>query len=52
VSRRTIFHRAARDDVRGIRRSPYVVYYELHDDDIVILAVWHGRRDPEGWQDR
>jgi plasmid stabilization system protein ParE len=97
VSRRTIFRRAARDDVRSargwyeerrsglgaafvqrleaciaqiernpeiglrvdgetrraqLRRFPYVVYYELLEDDILVLAVWHGRRDPEGWQER
>jgi plasmid stabilization system protein ParE len=97
VSRRTIFRRTARDDVREarrwyeaqraglgaafveslevcvaqierspelwprvdgetrrgrLRRFPYVLYYELHRDDILILAVWHGRRDPRGWQGR
>lgn len=101
MSRRTIFRRAARDDVRGIRRwydactrsdvavsvrpfiqslevcvaqiertpeiwprvdeetrrgrlrrFPYVVYYELHGDDVVVLAVWHGHRDPEAWRER
>jgi len=97
VSRRTVFRRVARDDVRSarrwyearrpglgaaflqslevcvaqiertpeiwphvdggtrrgrLRRFPYVVYYELHGDDILVLAVWHGRRDPEGWKDR
>ena len=35
-----------------LRRFPYVVYYELHEDDILVLAVWHGRRDPDSWQER
>jgi len=35
-----------------LRRFPYVVYYELAGDDILVLAVWHGRRDPEGWKER
>ena len=36
-----------------LRRFPYVVYYELlEDEDILVLAVWHGRRDPEPWKDR
>lgn len=36
-----------------LRRFPYVVYYEmLSNDDILVLAVWHGRRDPEGWKER
>lgn len=98
MSRRTVFRRAAQDDVRStrdwyeerrpglgsafvqrleaciaqiernpeigpivdedsrraqLRRFPYVVYYELlENDDILVLAVWHGRRDPEGWKER
>lgn len=35
-----------------LRRFPYVVYYELVGDDILVLAVWHGRRDPHGWRER
>ena len=36
-----------------LRRFPYVVYQEiLENDDILVLAVWHGRRDSEGWQGR
>ena len=36
-----------------LRRFPYVVYYDLLDDDtILVLAVWHGRRNPEGWKER
>lgn len=35
-----------------LRRFPYVIYYELLEDDILVLAVWHGRRDPEAWQAR
>lgn len=41
------------DTRRGqLRRFPYVVYYEVHEDEILVLAVWHGRRDPEGWKER
>jgi plasmid stabilization system protein ParE len=28
------------------------LYYELHGDDILILAVWHGRRNSRGWRER
>jgi plasmid stabilization system protein ParE len=35
-----------------LRRFPYVAYYELLDDDILVLAVWHSRRDPKGWKER
>lgn len=27
------------------------IIYEVDPDAIVVLAVWHGARHPEGWQD-
>ena len=44
-------------DDRGIRtaflhRFPYGVRFRLLDDRIEIIAVWHERRDPEGWTER
>ena len=41
-------------DVRAapIRRFPYVVYYRVEGDNIVVLAVQHGRRSPGVWQGR
>ncbi|MFQ5472256.1 MAG: type II toxin-antitoxin system RelE/ParE family toxin [Dehalococcoidia bacterium] len=48
-----IWPRVDEETRRGrLRRFPYVVYYELDGDDILVLAVWHGRRDPEGWKER
>jgi plasmid stabilization system protein ParE len=48
-----IWPRVDGDTRRGrLRRFPYVLYYELHGDDILILAVWHSRRDPSGWRAR
>ena len=35
-----------------IRRFPYGIYYLVEDDRIVVLAVFHARRDPQGWQTR
>ena len=29
-----------------LRRFPYVVWYRLEDDAAIILACFHGRRDP------
>ena len=42
------------NDVRRVsaRRFPYAVYYRVRDDGLVILAVFHGRRDPLAWQRR
>jgi plasmid stabilization system protein ParE len=35
-----------------LRRFPHGVRFRLLDDRIEIIAVWHERRDPEGWTER
>ena len=35
-----------------LHRFPYGVRFRLVDDRIEIIAVWHERRDPEGWKGR
>lgn len=35
-----------------IRRFPYSVLYEVETDRIVVIAVFHGSRDPGQWQSR
>src|SRR5574340_1244080 len=35
-----------------VRRFPYSIYYRIESDHIVILAVFHARRDPMIWQSR
>lgn len=34
-----------------IRRYSYWVIYEMGPDDLLVLAVWHGSRTPEGWRE-
>ncbi len=43
-----------RGDVREaiVSRFPYCVYYRVKPDRVVIVAVFHGSRDPAGWQSR
>lgn len=41
----------------GIREAPvskwpYCVYYQVHADHIMVLAVFHAARDPAIWQAR
>ena len=45
---------AVHKDVRRalLRRFPYAVFYMIHSDTIVILAVFHCARDPESWRTR
>jgi len=35
-----------------VRRFPYAVFYRADDDQITVVAIYHARRDPRGWQDR
>jgi plasmid stabilization system protein ParE len=35
-----------------IRQFPYGIYFRLHGDDIVVVAVMHGRRHPDRWRSR
>ncbi len=35
-----------------LRRFPYGVYFRISPDEIVVLAVMHGRRHPRRWQSR
>ena len=34
------------------RRFPYCVYFRMRGDALIVLAVFHGRRDPLIWQRR
>ena len=34
------------------RRFPYSVFFRIRSAGLVILAVFHGRRDPKVWQRR
>lgn len=34
------------------RRFPYSVFFRIRDKRLVVLAVFHGRRDPTIWQAR
>jgi plasmid stabilization system protein ParE len=35
-----------------LRRFPFGVYYRLSDDSAVVVAVMHGSRAPQRWQQR
>ena len=47
------FPRAKGETRRAIlRRFPYAVYFRLHGEDVIILAIVHGRRHPDHWRSR
>jgi len=35
-----------------VRRFPYGIYYRVDPEQIAVLAVYHSKRDPRGWQHR
>jgi len=43
-----------REDIRRVvaNRFPYSVYFRAEKHRIVVLAVFHGSRDPAIWRDR
>jgi toxin ParE1/3/4 len=45
-----IIHREMRRCL--VRRFPYSIFYMVEDKRIVILAVFHAKRDPKSWQMR
>ncbi|HXM69204.1 MAG TPA: type II toxin-antitoxin system RelE/ParE family toxin [Candidatus Acidoferrum sp.] len=36
----------------GVRRFPYSVFFELQKHQVVVMACFHGRRNPRRWQSR
>src|SRR2546422_840051 len=57
LDRIRLIPKAATEVVPGIRRVvvrrfPYGVFYRIDPDQIAILADYHSKRDPRGWQER
>jgi len=36
----------------GVRRFPYGIFFEVQENRIVVIACFHGRRNPRRWQVR
>jgi toxin ParE1/3/4 len=54
ISVNPLLHAAVFRDVRKalVRRFPYSVLYRVEATQILIIAVFHSRRDPSIWQGR
>jgi plasmid stabilization system protein ParE len=35
-----------------VRRFPYAVFYRVEPDQLAVIAVYHTKRNPRGWQER
>lgn len=47
-------HALVHKDIRKfvMKRFPYSVYYRVENEHIVVLSVFHAKRDPRIWQSR
>ena len=45
-----LVHRAMRR--AGVRRFPYALFFEVEEHQIVVIACFHGKRNPTRWQIR
>lgn len=45
-----VIHRETRRAV--IRRFPFAIYYRITQEMIIVIAVMHGSRHPQKWQQR
>jgi toxin ParE1/3/4 len=36
----------------GVRRFPYGIFFQVQEHRIVVIACFHGRRNPRRWQSR
>jgi plasmid stabilization system protein ParE len=54
ASERPLQFAVVREDIRRVvaNRFPYSVYFRAEEHRIVVLAVFHGSRDPAIWQAR
>ena len=54
IRRDPLLYPMVRGEVRRamLRRFPYSVIYAVHEDEIVVIACFHGQRDPKRWQNR
>ncbi len=54
IRREPLAQAVVHSDIRRLftRRFPYGVFYVVEPERIVVLAVFHARRDPRIWQHR
>lgn len=54
IERNPEMYPVAVDDIRKapLKRFPYIAYFVVIEDKLSVLAVMHGRRDPQRWQQR
>src|SRR3954466_12490981 len=54
ISNTPELHAVVHRDIRRalVRKFPYSVFYRIRSGQVVVLAVFHGKRDPRVWKRR
>jgi plasmid stabilization system protein ParE len=54
VIKRNPYFNIRLDNIRAynIRRFPYQIFYEIHENRIIVLSFFFGKRNPNIWQER
>ncbi|MGB6063304.1 MAG: type II toxin-antitoxin system RelE/ParE family toxin [Desulfomonilaceae bacterium] len=54
ITARPEMYAAVLEDIRRatVRRFPYSVFYRIEPQQVVVVAVFHSRRDPTIWRER
>ncbi len=54
IRQNPLLHGKVFEDLRIalVRRFPYAVIYQVDEAQITVIAVYHTRRAPRGWQER
>ena len=52
IQRKPLSHPKVRGETRRaiLRRFPYVIHFRAIEEEVIVLAVTHGRRDPGHWR--
>ena len=54
ISANPNLHRVVHKDIRRaiVRGWPYVIYYRIEPNQVVVTSVFHSKRNPKVWQSR
>lgn len=54
LAEQPLAHACVSGDLRRahLRRFPYAVFFRTRGDEVVVVAVMHGRRHPQRWRSR
>ena len=54
IERNPVHYKIIYKDLRriAVRRFPYRILYLVHNNQVIVTAVFHARKDPQAWESR